>query len=158
MALLLVGPILPWFHAEPPAARPDISGVLPTSPLKALLWAPLGSLPGVLGTGLIYLFLALGASVAGIRTLAAAAGRQPRRGEASDAWVGVLASLCGASLLGLFMAGLASMNGRAPLDWTDSRFVLDAGYYVALAGFVLAFLGNLLIARARWKGARPALV
>jgi uncharacterized membrane protein len=50
------------------------------------------------------------------------------------------------------------MNGRTPLDWTDSRFVLDAGYFVTLAGFVVAFLGNALIALARSKGERPSLV
>ena len=112
----------------------------------------------MLGISLIYLFLALGASVAGIRTLTAAARHQVRHGESGDARVGILASFCGASLLGLFMAGLASMNGRAPLDWTDFRCVLDAGYYVTLAGFVVAFLGNMLIALARRKGERPALV
>jgi hypothetical protein len=158
MALLVVGPILPWFHTELLSPQPGPSGVPPTSPLEALLRAPLGSLSGVLGIGLIYLFLALGASVAGIRTLAAAAWRQPRRGEASDVRVGVLASLCGVGLLGLFMAGLASMNGRMPLDWTNSRFVLDAGYYVTLVGFVVAVFGNGMIALARRKDKRLALV
>lgn len=149
MTLLLVGAILPWFHTEPPAARPDISGVAPTSPLEALLRPPLGNLPGVLGIGLIYPFLALGASVAGIRTLTAAARHQMRRGESGDARVGALASLCGVGLLSFFMVGLIGMNGRTHLDWTDARFVLDAGYYVTLAGFVVAFLGNMLIALAR---------
>jgi hypothetical protein len=132
MTLYLVGPFLPWFHTELLSPQPGLSGVPPTSPLETLLRAPLGSLLGVFGIAVFYIFLALGASVAGIRTLAAAARRQPRRGEGGDARVGVLASLCGASLLGLFMAGLASMDGRMPLDWTGSLFVLDAGYHVSL--------------------------
>jgi hypothetical protein len=56
------------------------------------------------------------------------------------------------------MAGLASMNGRIPRDWTDARVVFDAGYYVTLAGFVVAYRGNMLIALARRKNERPALV
>jgi hypothetical protein len=112
---------------------------------------------GALGIA-FYSILALGASVAGIRTLTAAARRQVRRGEGGDARVGVLASLCGAGLLGIFMTGLASMNGRIPLDWTDARVVFDAGYFATLAGFVLALLGNLLIALAHRKNERAALV
>jgi hypothetical protein len=112
----------------------------------------------VLVIAVIYLVLALGVSVADIRTLAAAARHRVRHGESSDARVGVLASLCGAGLLGLFMACLTSMNGRMPLDWTDSRFVLDTGYYMTLAGFVVTFLGNVFIALARRKDERPALV
>ena len=54
------------------------------------------------------------------------------------------------------MVGLASMNGKTPLDWTDSRFVFNRGYYVSLAGFVVAFLGNRVIARRTDE--RPALV
>jgi hypothetical protein len=158
MTLLLVGPILPWFHTKPSTARPDIFGVPPTSPLDALLSAPLGSLSGVLGIAVFYLFLALGASIVVIRTLAAAARHHVRRGEGGDAWVGALASLCGASLLGLFLVGLMSMNGKMPLDWTDSRFVLDTGYFATLAGFILAFVGNTLIAFARRRSERMALV
>jgi hypothetical protein len=36
--------------------------------------------------------------------------------------------------------------------------VFDAGYCATLAGFVVAFLGNMVIALARGKGERPALV
>ena len=39
--------------------QPGPSGVPPASPLEALLRSPLRSLSGVLGSALIYLFLAL---------------------------------------------------------------------------------------------------
>ena len=97
---------------------------------------------------MIYIFLALGASVTGIKTLAATMRRQVRRGERSDAWVGVLASLCGASLLSLCLIGL---NGSIPFGWPPARIVFDWGYFATLAGFVVALLGNGLIALVRGK-------
>jgi hypothetical protein len=153
LALLLVGPILPWFHTELTTSRPDLSGIPPTSFLEYLIRPLSANVSSVLGIALTYLILALGASLAGIRTLAAAARRQDRRGEGGDAQVGILAALCGASILGLFMVGLLGMNGRMPLDWTDSRVVPDAGYVVTLAGFLVALVGNGLIALARTKNA-----
>jgi hypothetical protein len=158
--LLLVGPLLPWFHTELITPQPRFAGAAPTSLLAGLLGTSRSNVSGALGIA-YYSILALGANVAGIKTLTAAARRQPRRGEGGDARVGVLASLCGAGLLGLFMAGMASVNGRIPLDWTDARVVFDAGYagyYVTLAGFVVALLGNILIALAYRKNKRAALV
>ena len=149
MALLLVGPFLPWFHTELITPQSGFAGAPPTSLLAVLLGTSLANVSGAGGIA-FYSILALGASVVGIRTLTAAARRRVRRGEASDARVGVLASLCGAGLLGLFMTGLASMNGRIPLDWIDERLVFDAGYFVTLAGFVAAL--------AHRKNERAALV
>jgi hypothetical protein len=157
MALLLVGPFLPWFHTELITPQPGFAGVAPISLLAVLLGRSLGNVSGAGGIA-FYSILALGASVAGIRTLTAAARRQVRRGEGGDARVGVLASICGAGLLVLFMAGLASMNGRIPLDWVDERLMFDAGYFATLAGFVVALLGNILIALAHRKNERAALV
>jgi hypothetical protein len=125
MALLPVGPVLPWFHTEVITPQPGFAGAPSTSLRVGLLGTSLGTVSGVLGLALNSI-LALGASLSGIRTLAAAARRQPRRGEASDARIGVLASLCGAGLLGLIIVGLASMNSRIPFDWTEARVALDA--------------------------------
>jgi len=155
---LLIAPLLPRFHTElisPLSARSVVSS---TSFLEYLLWSLQVNVSFALGIALLYMFLALGASVAGIITLAATVGHQVRRGEADDARVGALASFCGVSLLGLFMAGLASMNSRIPLVWLDARLMLDAGYLATLAGFVVALVGNTLIVLARGKAERPALV
>lgn len=150
LLLLLVGPILPWFHTDLLTPRPDLSALSPTSLLEYLLMLLPANVSAVLGIALAYLILALGASVAGIRTLAAATRRQDRRGEGADARVGILASVCGASILGLSIAGL---NGTVTLDWPSSRVVLDGGYFVTLAGFIAALVGNGLVALARGKNA-----
>jgi|GEM_PF-5871195 len=148
LALLLVGPILPWFHTELITSRPNLSDIPPTSLLEYLIRQLPANVSSVLGIVLTYLILALGANLAGIRTLAAAARRQDRGGEGGDAQVGILAALCGASILGLALVGL---NGTATIDWTSSRVVLDAGDFVTLAGFNAALVGNGLIALTRRK-------
>lgn len=155
MALLLVGPLLPWFHLGLISPLPGLSGVSPTSFLEYLLWSLPSNISGALGIALIYMFLALGACVAGIRTLTAAARHQVRRGERGDVWVGALAALCGASLLGIFMVGL---NGSIPFGWPPARILFDWGYFATLAGFVVALLGNGLIALTRRKNKRATLV
>jgi hypothetical protein len=144
MALLLVGPVLSWFHTEMLSPIPSLSGVSPTSFVSYLLWSLPSNISGALGVALIYIFLALGASITGIKTLAATMSRQVRRDERSDAWVGALASLCGASLLSLCLIGL---NGSIPFGWPPARIVFDWGYFATLAGFVVALLGNILIAQ-----------
>jgi hypothetical protein len=155
MTLLLVAPLLPWFHTELISPIPGLSGVSQTSFLEYLLWSLQVNVSFALGIALIYMFLALGTSVTGINTLAAAVRHQLRHGERSDAWVGVLASLCGASLLGLCLIGL---NGSIPFGWPPARILFDWGYFATLAGFVVALLGNTLIVLARGKAERPALV
>jgi len=148
MTLLLVGPILPWFHTELTTPRPDLSGVPPTSLLESLIRQLPANVPGVLGSALVYIVLALGASLSGIRTLAAAARRQGPRDVGADARAGMFASLFSASIMGL---SIFAANGMVTLDWPTSRFVLDGGYFVTLAGFITASVGNGLIALARRK-------
>jgi hypothetical protein len=115
MAMLLIGPFLPWFHTELIMPQTGLSGV-PGKPVRrSWNWIDL-PFPGF---------------------------ERERRGH-QDVY-------CGAGLPGLFIAGLASMNGRMSLDWTDARFVLDAGYYVTPAGYIVALAGNRLIALARRK-------
>jgi hypothetical protein len=103
MTLLLVGPILPWFHTELTTARPDLSAVPPTSLLEYLIKLLMANVTAFVGIALTYIVLALGASLSGIRTLAAAVRRQDLRGDdAADARVGIFASLFSASIIGLF--------------------------------------------------------
>lgn len=148
MLLLLVGPILPWFHTELLTPRPELSVLPPTSLLEYLLRLLPANVSAVLAITLTYLILALGASLAGIRTLVVAMRHQDRRGGWADAPVGILASLCGASILGL---SSVTLNGTVTLDWPSSRVALDGGYFVTLAGFIVAVVGNGLIALTRWK-------
>jgi hypothetical protein len=155
MALLLIAPLLPWFHTELIRPLPGLSGVSLTSFLEYLGWLIQVNLPVALAIALTYLFWALSASIAGIRTLAAIARHRVRRSEQGDARVGVLAPLFGIGLLGIFLGG---MNGSIPLGWPPARVVFDVGFYATLAGFVVALLGNTLITLARGKAERPALV
>jgi len=152
MTLLLVGPILPWFHTELITARPDLSAIPPISFLEYLIRLLPANVTAFVGIALTYIVLALGASLSGIWTLAAAVQRQdPRGDDAADARVGIFASVFSASIMGLSSFGL---NGMVTLAWPSSRVVLDGGYFVTSAGFIATLIGNGLIALVRRKGTR----
>lgn len=58
----------------------------------------------------------------------------------------MLTSIFSAALLGI---SIFVLNGMITPGWLSSRMMLDGGYFVTLAGFVVALIGNGLIALAR---------